>query len=116
VELSAYRKEARSVAILRDGGFCMMCYWLDDKRTPFTDVHHVFGRGTSICDKENPSSLMSVCRKCHPQPILMVRHLTGWKHAVLYTWLNMNQHPMNRSFPAQSLALPPGLNIEYFKV
>jgi len=89
------RAVTRSSAVFRDNGLCMMCKWIYGLTTPYQEVHHVFSRGKSIKSiKEYPSSLMSVCRSCHPNPILVLP-TQDWQFAVLTVWRNMNCSPEN---------------------
>ena len=64
-QLRLWRATQYRKAIERDKGMCRIC----NKRVA-VDVHHVYGRGRSTGDwREHHTSLMSVCRGCHPQPI-----------------------------------------------
>ena len=71
----------------------MVCLWLRGNETHGDEVHHVFGRGTSADSiKEAYTSLMTVCRNCHPSPIL-VPPTQVWQAEVLQVWHNMNVSP-----------------------
>lgn len=115
--LSDYRKAMRAKAVFRDDGKCMICKWTMGVTTPYAEVHHVFGRGTYVLSpKEDFTSLMSVCRSCHPQPLLvpMISHELTY---ILTVWRNMNCSPANMLFrydPIIEIKNPIGLPV--FKV
>jgi len=72
----------------------MYCFWIHNKSRKGSEVHHVFGRGRCPGDiKEKYTSLMTVCRDCHPEPILAPTS-SEWKNAVLYVWRKMNTEPV----------------------
>lgn len=110
--LSDYRKAMREHAVFRDNNLCMICRWTKGVSTPYAEVHHVFGRGTSVQSvKENPSSLMCVCRACHPHPIL-VPMLSNDDKEILAVWRNMNCSPENKLYrydPIIDILNPIGL-------
>lgn len=71
--LAEYRVKQRTLAIYRDGGYCVICWFKYNRRTVFTQVHHTYGRGRTIDDyREHFEYLMCVCDNCHPQPIKSV--------------------------------------------
>jgi hypothetical protein len=68
--LVEYRHNQVALAILRDADVCALCWILQTKRTPRTQVHHVYGRGKDAGDwREHYTSLLCVCNECHPLPI-----------------------------------------------
>ena len=95
----------------------MICLWTCALSTPYSDVHHVFGRASSITSvKEQPSSLMCVCRACHPPPIL-APPTRSWAKDILVVWRNMNCQPYNKLYkqaPETEVLNPIGLPV--FKV
>ncbi len=98
MELNEYRKEARRIALLRDSQMCMMCKWVHNQRTKAVEVHHVFGRGAMVGSvKEETTSLMCVCRDCHPQPIMLYSE-HAWKEDVIHAWVRMNLYPENSDY------------------
>ena len=71
LELKAYRRRQYELAYLRDDGKCAICWFKKDVINKAEDVHHVYGRGkTKQSSKEKYTSLLCVCRLCHPQPLL----------------------------------------------
>ena len=63
--LREYRHGQYLAAMQRDGGICVIC-----RKRAAVDVHHVYGRGCDFGDwREQYTNMMSVCRRCHPQPI-----------------------------------------------
>ena len=66
-ELRKYREQQALLAIHRDHALCAIHFFLFGERKPYEEVHHVFGRSRMAGDwKEHHSSLMCVCRACHP--------------------------------------------------
>ena len=64
-QLKLWRATQYRKAIDRDGGLCRIC----DKMV-VQEIHHIWGRGSDMFDwREDYTSLISVCRKCHPRPI-----------------------------------------------
>jgi hypothetical protein len=116
VNLKEYRHIARDAAVQRDGGFCMICKWTCGITTPYAEVHHVFGRGaTSDSVKEKFTSLMCVCRACHPQPILLPPY-ASWQFEILTVWRNMNCSPHGDVvLPTETAILNP-VGLPVFKV
>src|SRR5512139_3298364 len=70
-DINKYRKWQYHIAADRDNGFCTFCYFLEHKRVPAVDVHHVYGRTRSgKADwREHYQSMLCTCRKCHPPAI-----------------------------------------------
>jgi len=98
-ELILFRKRQRELALLRDLFLCTLCYYVDGVHTKATDVHHVFGRGTSInSPKEKYVNLISVCRKHHPRPILFKNSQDAQMQ--LEVLKEVNSTPINPSFTA----------------
>ena len=63
--LRVYRREQYALAMDRDRGRCVFC------GEPAVDVHHAYGRARDIgSPREHFTSLMCVCRKCHPGRIV----------------------------------------------
>ena len=63
--LDEYRKANYILAFERDGGKCVFC------GKPAVDCHHCFGRGRDAGDwQEHYTSLLCVCRLCHPGRIV----------------------------------------------
>jgi len=63
--LRDWRRKQYELAVARDRGACVFC------GKAAQDVHHVYGRGKEIGDKrEAYTSLMCVCRACHPGRIV----------------------------------------------
>ena len=68
--LVEYRSNQVALAILRDNSTCALCFFLHGKRTPRTQVHHVYSRGRDAGDwREDYTNLLCVCNECHPLPI-----------------------------------------------
>lgn len=64
-QLRLWRHSQYKKAMERDKGMCRIC-----EKHVAQDVHHIWGRGSDIYDwREDYTSLISVCRKCHPRPI-----------------------------------------------
>ena len=83
---------------MRDGGFCAICYFRDGVETPFEEVHHVYSRGKKEGDwREHYTSLLCVCKKCHPLPIITPGGSArlGWVEEVLR---KANAKPINKDF------------------
>lgn len=69
--LDEYREIQKRLAVRRDDGYCVFCFFLLGVREHAVDVHHVFGRGKDIEDiREDCTSLLCTCRHHHPGPIL----------------------------------------------
>lgn len=64
-----FREQQRAIAIYRDSGFCVVCYFTLGVKKLADDVHHVYGRASGeavfTSSKENHKSLCSLCRKHH---------------------------------------------------
>lgn len=96
--LSVFRRVNAARAIERDNGQCVICYYNHGVEQRYDDVHHVYGRGREAGDdREHYTSLMCVCRGCHPMPIQ-----TPGANASLYwvehTLILANNDPINRAF------------------
>ena len=72
-----------------------LCWFWDDKETPFEEVHHFYGRGRDAGDwREHYTSLGCTCRAHHPQP-MKVRN----KHQKLEKVVKkLNDDPINQRF------------------
>ena len=92
---SLYIGEQAPIAIFRDEGYCIFCYFVEGKLVPYEEVHHFYGRGREEGDwREHYSSLGCVCKKHHPRPI----HVEG-KHPEIEKVLRMaNKNPINSRF------------------
>lgn len=98
--LRDFRHTQSALAIQRDNKLCTICWFQHGKRTEAVDIHHVYGRsnksGKDIW-KEDVGCLLSVCRECHPQPIIT----PGATHDLAYVEWVLNQantRPINREF------------------
>lgn len=93
-----YRRVQSALAIQRDENLCAICYFQYNRATPRAEIHHVYGRGKHAGDwREHYSSLLCVCKACHPSPI---RDPGGnasllWVEAVL---AQANALPINKKF------------------
>ena len=96
-ELRAYRQQQAALAIWRDRGLCVICYFKHKRLIAFDDVHHVFGRGRKIDSwREKFRNLMCVCRECHPQPASDPK---ATKHQDIVELLEKaNREPINIEF------------------
>lgn len=97
-KLKEYRKSQASLAVFRDDGMCAICHFRYHRDRRMDDVHHVFGRGRNIYDpREQFTSLLCVCRECHPQPIMYPggNPILDWVEDVLRL---ANVTPINTSF------------------
>lgn len=96
--LGDYRRNQVALAILRDDSTCVFCWFSRGKRTPRTQVHHVYGRGRDAGDwREHYTNLLCVCNNCHPLPI----QTPGANEDLAYVEdvLRMaNEEPINPSF------------------
>lgn len=61
--LKEYRREQAALAILRDNGYCVRCYWFPGHIKAYEHVHHTEGRGTY--EKEHYTKLICLCAECH---------------------------------------------------
>ncbi len=95
--LAEYRQKQANLARVRDGGYCVVCYFLLGLKVKASDVHHVYGRGVSVDDpREHYTSLICVCRKHHPQPIRVApKEDQQWIVDVLKP---ANEKPINGDF------------------
>ena len=97
-ELKDYRHVQAALAISRDANLCVICWFRHHRRRNHADVHHVFGRGTKAGDwREEYTSLICVCRSCHPPPI----KTPGANDNLAYVediLRQANEQPINNSF------------------
>ncbi len=96
--LKEWRQKNVEVAISRDAGYCVICWFRDNKKVPYQEVHHVFSRGNSWGDwHEDYHNLMCVCQACHPQPIITpgASANLGWVEDILK---KANDTPINEDF------------------
>lgn len=93
-----YVQEQAQIAIHRDGGFCVFCWFWEGKRVPYEEVHHFFGRGRDEGDsREHYTSLVCTCKPHHPGPVYYPE-----KHPELMEVLGLaNSRPINRRFKHQ---------------
>ena len=64
-DLRDYRIIQAALAVYRDDGYCVRCYW-NGKLRPYEHVHHVFGRGTEVDSvNEQYDTLLCLCIECH---------------------------------------------------
>lgn len=65
--LKLYRDEQRQLALERDSGWCVWCFYKKKILTSAIEVHHVYGRGTlkTKDEYERYIFLLSLCRSCH---------------------------------------------------
>ena len=97
-DLRNFRAENAQVAIDRDGGLCAICYFKYNRIRPYDDVHHVYSRGKRAGDcRERYTSLLCVCRQCHPLPIMTpgASKDLGWVEDILRL---ANEQPINKRF------------------
>lgn len=95
IKIGTYRQIQRAKCIERDKGYCVICYY-KGKYTQGTEVHHVFGRGNSVESfKEHYTSLLVVCRKCHPLPAQDMHSKQAWVIDILD---KVNETPINKRF------------------
>lgn len=96
--LANYRKTQAALAIARDFGYCVRCYWTD-KLTQYEHVHHVFGRGTEVGDdREQYTSLICLCANCH-RLVSAIRFRIKPQHTEQILLLERaNENPINANF------------------
>jgi 5-methylcytosine-specific restriction endonuclease McrA len=98
-DLRIYRDQQYLLARTRDDGMCVVCYFLEGKKTRASETHHVYSRGKKAGDwREHYTNLINVCsKKHHPQPIQTpgASKDLGWVE-----WLReqANLHPINENF------------------
>jgi hypothetical protein len=92
---SKYIQTQAAITLDRDLGYCIFCWFNDNRIVIADDIHHFYGRGRDENDwREHYTSLGCVCRKHHPGPIKVVG-----KHPELEEVLEKaNRHPINRRF------------------
>jgi hypothetical protein len=97
--LKSYRSDQVSLAILRDGGFCAICWFRDGVKRPYAEVHHVYGRAVVSGDwwREDCENLLCVCKSCHPLPIQTPggSKALGWVEIILE---KASKTPLNPDF------------------
>lgn len=97
-DLGSFRRIQSALAIQRDGNLCAICWFQHNRETPRADIHHVYGHGKKAGDwREHHTSLLCVCKSCHPSPI---RDPGGnaallWVEAVL---AQANTTPINKKY------------------
>lgn len=97
-ELSDYRIIQASLAIHRDGGLCVRCYWNGIIR-PYEHVHHVFGRGTHVGDsQEDYYNLLCLCAECHDKLSAVRVPLKEVHREQMILLAFANAHPINPEF------------------
>lgn len=95
--LSEYRSRNAKLAIYRDDGMCVICWFRYNRKRLSTQVHHIYGRSRQPDWREHYTSLMGVCNECHPKPII---HKPASESMV---WIEeiaekMNDTPINKDF------------------
>lgn len=92
--VKAYRSEQAKLAIYRDNALCAIHFFSHGVRRPYEEVHHVFGRGRDAGDwREHVSSLLCVCRQCHPAGA--ARAPNGPHHPIIRILRKANTSPIN---------------------
>jgi hypothetical protein len=97
-DLANYRRVQSALAIDRDGGLCIFCYFLLGEKTKRDDLHHVYGRGKAAGDwRESYKNLAGTCRRHHPLPIQTPggNPNLDWVEDVLRM---ANETPINKKF------------------
>lgn len=90
INLKEYRKEQRWLAFQRDDGLCQICLREHNRLRRADDVHHVFGRSRRVDWREHHTSLMCVCRECHPSPLYLHNPETS-DHEIAKLMRNINK-------------------------
>lgn len=99
-ELRLYRQAQYRLAVERDRGLCVFCWFLDGRQVLASDVHHVYGRGRQAGDwREHHTQLVCTCRAHHPPPIREpgANPRLEWVEKVVE---RANRTPVNKSFKA----------------
>jgi len=96
--LKTFRALQHTMAQLRDSGLCVICFFKYNRPVPASEVHHAFGRGVSAEDwREDVTSLMCVCKSCHPHGA--ARHAHGKQEWVIDILRQANADPINPGVP-----------------
>lgn len=91
--LKKHRAMQRMLAIDRDNSLCVYHFFNKGVEVQATEVHHVFGRGTSVESvQEGYRNLVCTCRSCHPQPSL------AYSEKVVGFLKKVNEAPINKNF------------------
>lgn len=93
-----YRRQQGFIAIFRDHGRCVFCYYVIGRDRMFDEVHHVFGRGVKAGDwRDEYTSLLCLCRDCHSmlRPLGYKRGTPTFEERLLE---RANREPINLDF------------------
>lgn len=96
--LKKYTQTQAPLAISRDGDQCAICWFRDGVHKRREEVHHVYGRGRASGDfREHYTSMLCVCKECHPPPIQIpgASARLGWVEGILQ---QANETPINEIF------------------
>ncbi len=86
------------LAIARDNGQCVFCWFQYQKEVPHTQVHHVYSRDRSAGGwREHYTNMLCVCNEHHPPPIIFpgASKNLSWVEDVAR---QANEQPMNEKF------------------
>lgn len=96
--LKAFRQQQVAIAIERDDDQCAICWFRYGRSRRREEVHHVYSRGKQAGDwRERYTSLLCVCRECHPLPVKSPggSKSLGWVEDILR---QANETPINPQF------------------
>lgn len=96
--LVAYRRTQCAIVIERDADLCVICYFKHNRIRMRQEIHHVYSRGRETGDwREHYTSLMCVCKECHPLPIQVpgASANLGWVEDILRM---ANETPIDPAF------------------
>jgi len=96
--LHDYRRVQSALAISRDNDQCVICWFMHHRKRKRAEIHHVYSRSREAGDwREQYTSLMCVCKECHPQPIKILGGSANlsWIEDVLR---QANETPINPHF------------------
>jgi hypothetical protein len=97
-DLKMYRRIQSALAIRRDNDQCVICHFRYNRKRRREEIHHVYGRARRSGEwREHYTSLMSVCKDCHPPPIQTPggNHDFSWVEELLR---EANSNPINKGF------------------
>lgn len=96
--LQKYRGSQVPIAISRDNDQCAICHFKHGRYRKRQEVHHVYSRGRKSGDfREHYTSMLCVCKECHPPPIQIPggSATLGWVEDILK---RANETPINGKF------------------
>ncbi len=93
-----WRKKNVQLAIARDNGQCVFCWFQNHAEVPHTQVHHVYSRDRSAGGwREHYTNMLCVCNEHHPPPIIFpgASKNLSWVEEVAR---QANEQPINEKF------------------